>query len=283
MGYAVLVGGNLFNEKFHLCKHALESVKSWKEDFAYEAHAFLPSEYELYVADELKKTGVVLRHAEGVVGFLRENGRTTYLGGASEILQLLKTDYDFVPETATQQFQALAAAEFETYCRSKDRQFCEFWLSSNGSTLGRLLIELYTDQCPKTVANFVTLVEGTGKQRYKDCPVHRVVKGGYIQTGDVVDGTGAGNAGYTFADESFAVKHEQPGVVGMANLGEPHTNSTQFYITLAPLPWLDGKKVAFGKVLDGLDVLKLVEEADLMNERPYPDIVIHKCAMLPVS
>lgn len=80
-------------------------------------------------------------------------------------------------------------------------------------------------------------------------PIHRVVKGGYVQGGDVVDGTGKGKPKFHIPDESFAVKHDEPGILGMANNGDAHTGAAQFYVTLAPLPWLDGKRVAFGKVV----------------------------------
>ena len=80
-------------------------------------------------------------------------------------------------------------------------------------------------------------------------PIHRVVRQGYIQGGDCVNGTGAGDPKFSIPDETFAVAHDDVGILGMANNGVSHTANTQFYITLNPATWLNGKWVAFGKVL----------------------------------
>jgi cyclophilin family peptidyl-prolyl cis-trans isomerase len=87
------------------------------------------------------------------------------------------------------------------------------------------------------------------KRKLQGSPIHRVVKGGYIQGGDVVNGSGAGDPGYHIPDETYAVKHSAAGMLGMASTGQPHTAATQFYISLQPLNWLDGKMVAFGRAI----------------------------------
>lgn len=283
MAPSIVVAGQAFSEKYQRCRHAVETVKAWRQEFVYETKGFLPTEYQQFLTAELKSLGVQKIHPEAVVGILVENGRKTYLGGQNEILDWLEHGYGYKRDYRDEpNYEELANQEFEHYCRSSGRQFCEIYLARDGTELGKLVIELMTDVCPKTSDNFIELLSGTGKKRYcyKDCPIHRVVKGGYIQTGDVVDGSGAGDPGFLFPDESFAVKHDQPGIVAMANLGEPHTNATQFYITLAPVPWLDGKKVAFGRVIEGMEVLAEVERSELSNERPYPEVMITKCKLL---
>ena len=116
---------------------------------------------------------------------------------------------------------------------------------------GRIVIELYKDQVPKTVENFVTLAK---KGFYNGIVFHRVIPGFMIQTGDPT-GTGRGGPGYTFADE-FApdLHHDGPGIVSMANAG-PNTNGSQFFITLAAAPGLDGKHAIFGHVIEGQQVV----------------------------
>jgi cyclophilin family peptidyl-prolyl cis-trans isomerase len=81
------------------------------------------------------------------------------------------------------------------------------------------------------------------------------------------------------------VKHDDVGILAMATNGEPHTAATQFYITLAPLPWLDGKRVAFGKVLtlEGLQTLRKIENVMLNNERPVPELTISEAMVLHTS
>ncbi|KAJ9530594.1 hypothetical protein QJQ45_014793 [Haematococcus lacustris] len=145
---------------------------------------------------------------------------------------------------------------------------------------GDLALSSRSDLNPKTCAHFLQGVSPNtfkGGFKYAGTPIHRIVKHAYIQGGDVVDGTGKGDPGFSIADETFAVTHSEAGLLGLATSGEPHTASTQFYITLAgPLKWLDGKRVVFGKVVDqaGLDTLRRVEALTTNNERPLPELIV---------
>mmetsp|Transcript_29003 Transcript_29003/g.53297 ORF Transcript_29003/g.53297 Transcript_29003/m.53297 type:complete len:196 (-) Transcript_29003:914-1501(-) len=173
--------------------------------------------------------------------------------------------------------------DFKAYCKESGHVFVQFLLKQSGKSLGTLYIELFQDICPKTVENFLKYVQGTEIGGYRNCPIHRVVKGGYIQSGDIINGSGAGIATKYLNDECFAVKHDSIGIIGMANLGQPHTASSQFYISLGPLPWLDGKRVAFGRIPDvaSLKIIKGLQEMNtFMNERPVPDIVIAECDII---
>ena len=138
---------------------------------------------------------------------------------------------------------------------------------------GKIVIELYATQAPKTVENFLTL---TKKGFYNGILFHRVIPGFMIQTGDPT-ATGSGGPGYTFADEfSPALKHSAPGVVSMANSG-PHTNGSQFFITLAATPWLDGKHSIFGRVVEGMNVVEQIAAVERdVNDRPRVDVAMTK-------
>ena len=133
------------------------------------------------------------------------------------------------------------------------------------TSMGTITIELYPDDPPKTVENFVKLAK---KGFYDGLIFHRVIPQFMLQTGDP-EGTGAGGPGYTFADElSPKLKHDRAGRVSMANAG-PDTNGSQFFITLAPTPWLDGKHAIFGQVTAGQDVVdKIVGVPRDGNDRP---------------
>ena len=139
------------------------------------------------------------------------------------------------------------------------------------TSMGRIVIELYQAQAPKTVENFITLAK---KGFYNGIIFHRVIPGFMIQTGDPT-GTGTGGPGYAFADE-FApdLHHDGPGTVSMANAG-PDTNGSQFFITLAPTPWLDGRHAIFGKVVEGQQVAEQIAAAPRNQaDRPLNDIVM---------
>jgi len=125
---------------------------------------------------------------------------------------------------------------------------------------GTIKLELFADKAPKTAENFITLAK---KRFYDGLTFHRVIRGFMIQGGDP-KGDGTGGPGYTIPDEFGPVKHDKEGIVSMANAG-PNTGGSQFFITEAPTPWLDGKHAIFGKVLEGMDVVKKIEQGDKMN------------------
>jgi cyclophilin family peptidyl-prolyl cis-trans isomerase len=136
---------------------------------------------------------------------------------------------------------------------------------------GTVVISLAYDKAPMTVANFVGLAEGTirangttGKRFYDGLTFHRVVAGFVVQGGDP-KGDGSGGPGYEFPNETSPdLKHDAEGVVAMANSG-PDTNGSQFYITLAAAPHLDGGYNVFGKVVQGMDVVKAITQGDTMT------------------
>jgi cyclophilin family peptidyl-prolyl cis-trans isomerase len=123
---------------------------------------------------------------------------------------------------------------------------------------GDIVIELFADKAPRTVNNFVFLArEGF----YDGVTFHRVIPGFMAQGGDPT-GTGMGGPGYKFADEFHpGLKHDGPGILSMANAG-PNTNGSQFFITYAATPHLDGKHSVFGRVVKGMDVLKAISPRD---------------------
>jgi len=135
---------------------------------------------------------------------------------------------------------------------------------------GVITFRLEFEKAPLTVTNFVGLAEGTldadrGIHFFDGLTFHRVVPDFVIQGGDP-KGDGSGGPGYQFPNEvSPDLKHDSPGVVAMANAG-PDTNGSQFYITLAPAPFLDGNYSIFGKVVDGMDVVNRIVKGDVMRK-----------------
>jgi len=145
------------------------------------------------------------------------------------------------------------------------------------TSLGTMEAELYGDDAPKTVENFVTLAK---KGFYDGQIFHRVIPDFMIQTGDPT-GTGRGGPGYAFKDEfSPNLKHDKPGTLSMANSG-PDTNGSQFFITVAPTPWLDGKHSVFGRVTKSLDVAIAISKAPIdHSDQPKKTINLQKVTVL---
>ncbi len=153
------------------------------------------------------------------------------------------------------------------------------------TSLGDIEVELYDERAPRTVENFVGLATGEtvwedpetgeeidGEPLYDGILFHRVIQNFMIQTGDPT-GTGHGGPGYTFDDEFHEeLRHDEAGVVSMANRG-PDTNGSQFFITLAPQPHLDDHHSVFGQVTDGMEVVEAIGEVDTDEEDQPTDPV----------
>jgi peptidylprolyl isomerase len=159
-------------------------------------------------------------------------------------------------------------------------------ISIEGESAGRMVFLLRSDVVPKTAENFRKLcVGGNGKSDsghelcFKGSKFHRIIPGFMVQGGDFTKGNGTGGQsiyGAKFNDENFSLKHTEPGVLSMANAG-PNTNGSQFFITTVPCPWLDGKHVVFGKLVDGFNVLKAIEKQGTANGGPKSKVTIVDC------
>ena len=154
---------------------------------------------------------------------------------------------------------------------------------------GRIVFGLYGDVVPKTVANFATLCDGSagignsGKPlHYKGSAFHRIIPGFMAQGGDFTSGDGRGGEsiyGNKFADENFQLNHEKPYLLSMANAG-PNTNGSQFFITFKETPWLNGKHMVFGEVLEGFDVVNELEKIGSGSGKTSKKAVIFDSGLL---
>lgn len=164
-----------------------------------------------------------------------------------------------------------------------------FDMTIGGEPAGRIVFELRADIAPKTAENFRALCtgeKGIGKAgkplHYKGSKFHRVIPEFMCQGGDFTNGNGTGGEsiyGDSFEDENFELRHNVPGLLSMANRG-PNTNGSQFFITTALTPWLNGKHVVFGKVIEGMDVVQIIEAQGSRSGATAEEIVIADCGQL---
>ncbi|EAX91669.1 cytosolic cyclophilin, putative [Trichomonas vaginalis G3] len=157
------------------------------------------------------------------------------------------------------------------------RPHCFFDVNIDNKSVGRIIFELFSDIVPKTSENFRCLCtgeKGKGKNgmplHYKGTQFHRIIPNFMIQGGDIINFNGTGGEsiyGYTFPDENFYVKHDNPYILSMANAGQ-NTNSSQFFITTVKTPQLDGEHVAFGRVVNGFDVVEKIQECRSDDGKP---------------
>ncbi|VDM08557.1 unnamed protein product [Wuchereria bancrofti] len=173
--------------------------------------------------------------------------------------------------------------------KHEGRSHVFFDIIINGKASGRIIMELFNDIVPKTAENFRCLCtgeKGMGKLgkplHYKNCKFHRVIPEFMCQGGDFTNGDGTGGEsiyGETFPDENFIEKHTGPGILSMANAG-PNTNGSQFFLCTNKTDWLDGKHVVFGKVIEGMEVVKKIEAVGSEDGKTSQEVVIVNCGEL---
>jgi cyclophilin family peptidyl-prolyl cis-trans isomerase len=160
-----------------------------------------------------------------------------------------------------------------------------FDITIGGTPAGRVTFELFADVVPKTAANFLALCTGSEGFGYAGSGFHRIISDFMCQGGDFTNHNGTGGKsiyGNKFADENFQLKHTEPGLLSMANAG-PNTNGSQFFITTVITSWLDGKHVVFGKVTDGMDIVRAMEAVGSGSGKTSAEVKIASCGEVPAA
>ncbi|XP_038616804.1 probable inactive peptidyl-prolyl cis-trans isomerase-like 6 [Tachyglossus aculeatus] len=277
------VVGLLRAPAFHRAKNAAESLKkSFPTKFAEPVVIpLMEFAWNEYLQEKKKEfRGETWVYPSCVMCF--HDGQL--LGDENALLAWSSEKWDFQDSKPKALYEAIAADFCINYLQNPQHDFVYLDIAIQDESVGRLVFELFSSDCPKTCENFQTLCTGKAgisprgaRLHYKDSVFHRLVKNGWIQGGDITSGKGDGGEsvyGPTFEDENFSVPHGKRGTLGMANRGR-HSNGSQFYITLQPAPYLDRKQL-----IEGTDVLRKLEDVVTCNERPVLDCKIIDCGVL---
>lgn len=155
--------------------------------------------------------------------------------------------------------------------KQEHKKYVEWEISFNYSNF-KILIELDFLACPRTCENFWQISTGCGSLSYLNSKIHRSVPSCYIEGGIIESGNKSIYLDY-FPDENFNYKHDVSGVIGMVK-SECGRNGTRFYITLRPIEYFDGKLVAFGRIVEGMDTIRTISKLPTSNQRIIPDVLI---------
>ena len=162
------------------------------------------------------------------------------------------------------------------------RTKCFFDIGIGNKSAGRIIFELFNDITPKTCENYRCLCTGEKGFGYKGIKFHRIIPEFMIQGGDFTRQNGTGGRsiyGERFPDENFKIPFNGPGDLAMANAG-PNTNGSQFFITTIKCDWLTGKHVVFGRVIEGMDVVKKMEAMGSSSGDTKANVFIANCGQL---
>jgi len=222
---------------------------------------------------------------------------STYVGTAKDLMAWAQSTYGIdVSDTAydAESYAETVAHETRLALKGSTAVYIKFAIKlANGdavTSLSKIVIQLATD-CPTATDNFIKLCTGengatdVGTKKvdlaYKNCPVHRLVPGGWFQSGDIVDGTGVNSVAaigenHKVQDESLSGDFSERGVVGFT-ASTPHSNGSQFFITLGTCGWMNHKYVGIGRVVQGFDALAAIEKEPTKNQKPVNTIFVESC------
>ncbi|XP_051908924.1 probable inactive peptidyl-prolyl cis-trans isomerase-like 6 isoform X1 [Hippocampus zosterae] len=281
----IKIVGLIKDQSFHIAKSIIEGLKQKfpREFVDPEILALLEFDWHAFLDNQKKEMrGEMWQFSSGVMCFV--DGQ--FIGDNDALVTWAKDQWAF---TCDQPEASCVDEYYLKHLQATRHRFVFMDIEIGGEPVGRLLFELFSDVCPRTSWNFEALCTGERGQStggyplcYKGSLFHRVVPNGWVQGGDITPerrGNG-GEAiyGATFDDESFALSHTKRGTLGMANKG-PHSNGSQFYITLQQTRWMDLTYVAFGQVVEGVDVLRRIEEAPTTNQRPKKECTVANCGV----
>lgn len=267
--YDFVLAGKVNDANFHKCWACLKALQEQRpKEVKFEVLQFFETQWEEYLtAIQLEKKGPFFHHKPSApIVFMND---VVYIGDSETFLDWALNEFRYVDQTSAIINKKRASDAYRALIDNTPGRHYAFFDVNVGGDVQKVVIELFSEFAPKTCENFLKICKGDQtnaageKLTYVGTEFHRIVKGMYIQGGDISKlGVKKGASIYNgeFADESYHIKHTEVGLIGMCKRkGYAHTNESQFYITTAaPLSFMDTKYVVFGRVISGMRAFKIL-------------------------
>lgn len=275
--YHLYVYGMHQDPYFHMYRVAAESLTQDFECVEADVQVFLETQYQQEVESLKKRFGGAFLQADSSKSLVFceiDDDKVLFFLNETRFLAWAQKRFNYEDNSRYEEYVAMGEQSLQEVQATTGRSYCALGLQIGGGQQETVRLELFDEECPVICQNFLKLLENS---KFNGHVVHRVKAGAWIQAGDLVDGSGlnSGSAadGGFLRHESFTVKHDRGGLLGMASHGKD-TNGSQFYITLRELPFLDGTRVIFGRVISGMETVEKIGKAETKNERPVEDIKV---------
>lgn len=283
----VIIAGKIGQPEITCLKHILSKINNPKNQLKHEFTLLFETQYNS-LFDSLAKENLDFLFYKGQSPIIYHRDKKTIIGNFEEFKKFIILNYSYIELTPLKEFKSQALAEYKDHLKRESFKYAYFDFGINSieysGKLDRVVFELFHEICPKTVTNFLQLCQGgtrnsQGKHlSYKDSAIFRIVPNGYIQGGDLKIPGNSSIYNGQFEDESYEVKHDTAGLIGMVkSANKPHSNESQFYITLNPLRYFDNKFVVFGRVISGFSTIEKISSTETYLQRPKYNIEVKKC------
>lgn len=286
--YHIFVAGIMLDQQFQQAKTcALYLERNHSSEVKATCHQLFETQWEEMLKEiKATKKGKFHYHKGSYIVFINDE----YIGDYKSLAHWALVNYWYSDKSNTIIYKRKSVLEFKKAINdTKGRSYCYMEIRLGEDIPQRVIFQLFTDIAPDSCENFRKLCAGSftnkkgEKLTYKNTEFHRIVQGAFVQGGDLSK-LGISKAGQSifdgyFPDETFEVKHDAVGLLGYCKKnGLKYTNECQFYVTTgAPLSFMDGKYVVFGRVVQGMRAFRQMEKMDCLNERPKDKIEISDC------
>eukprot|EP00933_Yihiella_yeosuensis_P054296 TRINITY_DN52695_c0_g1_i1.p1 TRINITY_DN52695_c0_g1~~TRINITY_DN52695_c0_g1_i1.p1 ORF type:complete len:317 (-),score=64.88 TRINITY_DN52695_c0_g1_i1:146-1096(-) len=274
--FRIFIYGKHQDAAFQMLKAAAEYLAQSVDHVEATVEGFYETQYEQHLRYIIGKFGGSFTQSKPSAPLIYAETDDQILFFASDklFLEYIGKKYQYEDNTRIMFYKRIGNKALKTVKDSSGRSYCDISVSINGGAKETVKFELFNEESPTLAENFLKLL---ASPKFDGHCVHRVKPGCWVQAGDLVDGSGLNSeaaGGGLLRHESYKIKHDRPGLLGMASHGKD-TIGSQFYITLRELPFLDGKFTVIGRVIGGMRTILLISKLSLKNERPLQDVKIY--------